>query len=60
MEVHGHGSTEEPVIEPLGDGEYEASPITFTMPGPWEVNVDAELPDGETFSHQFTYEAFWE
>ena len=60
MDVHGHGSTEEPLIEALGGGSYQASPITFTMQGPWEVNVDAELPDGETVSHEFTYEAVWE
>jgi nitrogen fixation protein FixH len=42
MPAHGHGSTEEPAIEALGQGRYRAFPVTFYMPGRWIVAVHAE------------------
>ncbi len=41
MPSHGHGSTEVPAVEALGEGRYRAFPVTFTMPGLWEVTVHA-------------------
>jgi hypothetical protein len=59
MGIHGHGSTEEPVVEEIGDGRYRAFPITFTMPGPWEIFVDATVPDtAEVVSREFAYEVY--
>jgi|GEM_PF-3087514 len=43
MPMHGHGSSEAPVVTEVGDGVYEASPVTFQMPGAWVVHVDAAL-----------------
>ncbi|MGM0578703.1 MAG: FixH family protein [Myxococcota bacterium] len=45
MPSMGHGSTETPVVQDMGDGVYEASPVTFQMPGPWVVYVDAVKGD---------------
>jgi|GEM_PF-2187488 len=42
MPAHGHGSTETPKIESLGEGKYKASPVTFQMPGEWEIVVEAK------------------
>lgn len=41
MPSHGHGSSETPVITELGDGTYQADNVTFQMPGPWEVTIEA-------------------
>lgn len=41
MPAHGHGSTEEPKIQSMGEGKYKASPVTFHMPGEWEIVVNA-------------------
>lgn len=45
MPIHGHGSSEDPVVTELGEGNYEAFPVTFTMPGPWVVHVTATAKD---------------
>ena len=47
MPMHGHGSTETPVVTELGDGVYEATPVTFQMPGAWVVHVKATLETRE-------------
>ena len=39
MPVHGHGSSETPIVTANGDGTYSAFPVTFQMPGPWVVHV---------------------
>lgn len=41
MPAHGHGSTEEPVVEPGTAGRYVAYPVTFQMAGTWLVTVTA-------------------
>lgn len=41
MPMHGHGSSETPVVTEVGDGVYSASPVTFQMPGMWTVTVTA-------------------
>lgn len=41
MPAMGHGSTEEPVVTDKGAGKYEATPLTFQMPGTWRVTVKA-------------------
>lgn len=48
MPMHGHGSTETPVVSDLGQGEYDAFPVTFQMPGMWKVAIDATLGDLST------------
>ena len=42
MPAHGHGSSEEPVVEASEDmaGMYTISNVVFTMPGHWEVRID--------------------
>lgn len=45
MPTHGHGSSEDPVITEVGAGVYTATPVTFQMPGAWEITVDATLGD---------------
>lgn len=39
MPAHGHGSSEEPVVEALGGGHYRAFPVTFPMTGTWVVTI---------------------
>lgn len=41
MPMHGHGSSETAVVTELGQGSYEAFPVTFQMPGMWEITVEA-------------------
>jgi len=43
MPMMGHGSTETPAVSELGDGVYDAFPVTFQMPGQWKIEIDAEL-----------------
>lgn len=45
MPSHGHGSPETPKVVGHGDGMYEAFPITFNMPGPWEIGVKAKTDE---------------
>lgn len=42
MPAHGHGSTEDAVISPLGGGRYRAFPVTLFMPGRWVIGIHAE------------------
>jgi nitrogen fixation protein FixH len=39
MPAHGHGSTEQPAVTEEGEGSYLAHPVTFQMPGGWEVQL---------------------
>ena len=43
MPEHGHGSPDVPVITDMGDGDYEAFPVTLFMPGMWEVTNITEV-----------------
>ena len=43
MPIHGHGSTQVPEVEALGEGRYEAWPMTLIMSGPWEIFVRIEV-----------------
>lgn len=43
MPAHGHGSSEQAKIEELGKGKYKATPVTFQMPGEWEIIVDVSV-----------------
>jgi nitrogen fixation protein FixH len=55
MPMHGHGSSEAAVVEDQGAGTYRAHPVTFQMPGSWEVTVKAT--SGEvTSSKVLTYD----
>lgn len=40
MPEHAHGSLKTVLIEPLDEGQYRAEPLSFHMPGIWEVTVD--------------------
>lgn len=55
MPLHSHASNEDPESVERGAGEYVLSPITFTMPGRWQVHVVAASDEGET-ARDFTYE----
>jgi hypothetical protein len=54
MPKHQHGSAEV-VVEELGDGEYELSPIELIMPGVWEIPVNIATADGETSQMTFRF-----
>lgn len=56
MPAHGHGSNETPLVTEIGEGTYEAYPVTFTMPGTWEVTVHATAGEKHGMQH-FNYEA---
>ena len=45
MPAHGHGSTEEPIVTPLGNGKYRIENIVCTMAGEWQLTVHA-MKDG--------------
>lgn len=50
MPAHGHGSPHPPTISELGEGRYEASPVTLHMPGTWTLTVEAT--EGERSARQ--------
>jgi len=41
MPAHGHGATATPLFEEEVGGIYLVSNINYTMPGHWELRVDA-------------------
>lgn len=41
MPMHGHGSSETAVVAEDGAGVYTAFPVTFQMPGMWQVTITA-------------------
>jgi hypothetical protein len=56
MPAHGHGSSEEPVVEASADmaGMYTISNVVFTMPGHWEVRIDvAHQGDSDRFVAEY-------
>lgn len=54
MPMHGHGSTEHAVVTGGGEGQYTADPVTFQMPGMWQVTVQAKT-ENDTGSKTFEY-----
>ncbi len=52
MPVHGHGSPDVPVVTEEGNGSYRAEPITFSMPGPWEITIDVTDPATGAVGHK--------
>lgn len=52
MPDHGHGTTVEAEIVPLGGGQYEIDPLNLWMPGLWEITFDVggEASDQVVFS----------
>ncbi|GMV15646.1 MAG: FixH family protein [Myxococcales bacterium] len=55
MPAHGHGTSHEPVVSELGDGEYRAEKIDFMMPGHWELRIAVtagETRDGFVVSYE--------
>lgn len=55
MPLHGHASSEAISVTDVGAGEYELYPITFTMPGHWQVVVEVaarDLAGGGTFEYE--------
>ncbi len=56
MPAHGHGSPEVPVVTDQGSGTYKAFPVTLSMPGTWEITVEAEHADTQASGTAvFTY-----
>ncbi len=56
MPEHNHGMPTEPIVTPLGGGDYRAEGMKFQMPGWWIVTVTvtdtvgAAQPDHATFN----------
>ena len=50
MPMMGHGSPETAVVTDLGAGDYDAFPVTFSMPGHWEVTIDAAATEDSVTS----------
>ena len=42
MPSMGHGSTQDPVVEEIEDGQYVATDIVYTMNGEWRLTIDVE------------------
>jgi hypothetical protein len=55
MPLHAHASNEVAKVVEGESGEYRLSPVTFTMPGRWQVHVVIATDDGEA-TREFTYE----
>jgi nitrogen fixation protein FixH len=55
MPSMGHGSTEIPVVTEMGSGRYQAYPVTFQMPGTWEVTITATA-GAETGTTKVSYD----
>lgn len=55
MPLHAHPSNEVAKIVEGESGEYTLSPVTFTMPGRWQVHVVVATDEGEA-TRVFTYE----
>ena len=55
MPSMSHGSTQASQITDNGDGSYRAEPLTFQMPGLWQVDVHATAA-GEEGSAVFTWD----
>lgn len=54
MPSMGHGSSEKAKVEEVGGGKYKATPVTFTMAGPWTVTINVEA-NGDTGSKTFDF-----
>lgn len=57
MPEHNHGMPTQPIVTPLGSGDYRAEGMKFQMPGWWTVTVTvtntvggAAQPDSATFN----------
>lgn len=57
MPQHNHGMPTQPIVTPLGGGDYRAEGMKFQMPGWWTVTVTvtntvggAAQPDSATFN----------
>ena len=57
MPEHNHGMPTQPIVTPLGSGDYRAEGMKFQMPGWWTVTVTvtdtvsaAGQPDSATFN----------
>ena len=57
MPEHNHGMPTQPIVTPLGGGDYRAEGMKFQMPGWWTVTVTvtdtvgaAAQPDSATFN----------
>jgi hypothetical protein len=53
MPEHAHGSLKATLIEALDDGQYRAEPLSFHMPGIWEVTLRIE---SDAASDQVTFD----
>ncbi len=57
MPMHNHGSSPDPVVEDLGNGEYSISRINFTMDGRWKLILNIEVGDlSDVITIPFTVE----
>jgi hypothetical protein len=47
MPDHGHGTSVKAKATLEGNGKYSVTPVQFTMPGIWEVTLEATSPAGK-------------
>jgi hypothetical protein len=49
MPEHAHGSLKTVLVQPLGHGQYRAEPLSFHMPGIWEITlrIDTDAQDNQ-------------
>lgn len=47
MPDHGHGTTVDAEVTPLGDGQYEIDSLNLWMPGLWEITFDIAGPTAD-------------
>ena len=56
MKIHGHGTRRKvPLIKRLDSDSFEVTNIFFTMGGPWELKITANV-DGQEDTLEFEVE----
>jgi hypothetical protein len=56
MRSMGHASPWEPVVQEIGDGVYRIDDVVFTMPGLWELHIQARADDDVYDEASFEYD----
>jgi hypothetical protein len=51
----GHGTSVQPIVTADGEGNYEITDLIFTMPGTWQIEVNAEFIDESTATADLFY-----
>lgn len=56
MPAHGHGTSQEPSVTPLGNGRYRFDDVLLSMPGLWELRTTVSGPMTDFFAPRFEVE----